>query len=104
VTLTEFDLRLASHLGITATELKSRMPHREYLAWRIKDGRWPIGERRNDFRFALLTAAVKAVFGGEAKVEDFLPVDQQAMTDEQIKAAAQATATGGERGSQTTQG
>lgn len=106
MTLTELDFRLAAILGMPATAVKRRLTAREYLGWQILDARWPIGERRNDFRFALLAAAVANVFGGSAQVEDFLPDEAREMSDEQLKAAATvaAVATGTTHGSPNPQG
>lgn len=98
MTLREFDLRLAALLGGTATELKRRMPHREYVAWKILDERWPIGWEREDMRIARLMCLVANMFGGSRTVGHFMPpkATPQKSDDELLAAGmAIAAATGG---------
>ena len=98
MTVTEFDLRLAALLGAgCATRMKHTMPHREYVAWRLMDRRWPIGWARDDLARARQTCVTANAFGGESTPADYLPPEliSREMDDEQLRAAGEAMATNG---------
>lgn len=102
MTLREFDFRLAAMLGWrSATEMLRRLPHREYVGWKILEERWPIGWERDDMRIARLMCLVANMFGGSRRVGDFLPPKPiAARSDDELFAAgcALAEATGGTDG------
>nr|WP_315041309.1 phage tail protein [uncultured Moraxella sp.] len=76
--------KLASHLGKTVGELESTLTAHELAEWRAYDAVDPIGGYRMDLGFALLAR----IHAGDkdSRIEDFLVIDPNPMTDEQRQA------------------
>jgi len=77
----------------SATEMLRRLPHREYVGWRILEERWPIGWERDDMRIARLMCLVANMFGGSRTVGHFMPPKATPQkSDDELLAAGMAIA------------
>ena len=67
-----FQYRLAGHLGKTRAALLDGMSAIELVEWRLIEGMEPFGERRMDWRFAIVAARLLRVQGSETTAADVL--------------------------------
>jgi hypothetical protein len=83
---------LALALGMTVEEMWARLSAREYQAWRVLCGRFPIGEEGLDTRFAMLIASMAK--GGPEKFSFFRQKKRRAQDWKDMRAVMCAIAGG----------
>ena len=67
-----FKFKLASHLGMTVSELENRMSQKEFIEWQEYLALEPTTSDRNEFMIAQLTSALIRVNGGKATAHDLM--------------------------------
>ncbi len=84
-----FRLKLAAHLGMTASELSQRMDSTELTEWMAEDRIEPIGPARYDAPIAILCKLLANCNGVKnVNAADFLPRwGRQQQTDAEMMAA-----------------
>ena len=67
-----FKFRLAAHLGMTVSELDSRMSSREFTEWMVYAQIEPFGPVRQDYHASLISTVIANSNGNKMKPEDFI--------------------------------
>lgn len=68
----KFKFKLASHLGMTVSELENRMTHNEFMEWIEYSESEPLLNDRIELMLAQLTSTLIRVNGGKATANDLL--------------------------------